>query len=156
MAKKKASRNKNKVQHPEEIAELAQRLNQLPDHDKGQVLRQANIPYLQSQWRPVFPTREILTLVNRTGRLAMLINLVMRLMATRRIAVEDLEVISEAKIRQNTVDPAIEMINAQISRIEEVLNKNQGRSGAASEDTAEREESADIGTADEPAKAEAN
>lgn len=163
MAKKKTSPNKNKVQYPEEVADIARRLSQLPDIDKGQALRQANIPFLQSGWRPVFPTREVLTLVNRAGRLTMLINLVMSLAASRKIAVEDLAVISESQIRQNTINPAIEMINEQISKIEETLNKNRGNHKSAETDTdktaeveeKEFESDPDNEEIDEPAEAKA-
>ncbi len=130
MAKNKNKSLQQKADNPEEVKAVSERLSQLSDNDKGMVLRRTGITYLQSRWRPLMPTPELRPLVNWTGRLTTLINLMMRLMTSRRLPVEDLTVISETKLRQNTIEPAVELLKAQCREIEKVLDKNRGNSGS--------------------------
>ncbi|MCF8037259.1 MAG: hypothetical protein K9K62_10340 [Desulfobacteraceae bacterium] len=125
---KTTSRFQFKAQDPKEVDSVAQRFEQLSDNDKGMVLRKVGVTYLQSRWRPLIPTPELRPVINMLGRLSTLINLVMRLFTSRKLPVEDLSVISETRIREDVVEPVVEILQAKAREIEAVLDTNKENS----------------------------
>ena len=130
MAKTKANQQPKpqppKPQSPDRINTAVQQYESLSETDKGFFLRRIDVVYLQSWWRPIHPTPELMQVINQFSRLSQLINTMMRFTASRRVAVEDLQVISEGKIRENVVRPIMDLLQHQCRKIEEVLN-NQDR-----------------------------
>jgi len=152
MAKNKPGKLQLKAQDPKQVDSAAQQFEALSENDKGIMLRKVGVTYLQSRWRPLIPTPEMRPIINWAGRLSTLVNLMMRLFTNRRLPVEDLSVISEAKIREDVVEPIVKILQAKCHEIEAVLNRNkersekanaknrkQERTAAANEDTPETE-----------------
>lgn len=127
MAKNKAGRFQLKIKNKEKVDSLTQEMSSLEDSDQGAVLSRLGVTFLQSRMRPLRPTPEIRTIVNKIGRLTTLMRLMFDLISSRRVPVEDLGVISETKIREEVVDPINEILDKAIHDIEEVLNKNKER-----------------------------
>ena len=128
MAKNKAPQKQQfKAEDPKQVDALTQQFQALSENDKGMMLRKSGITCLQSRWRPLRPTPEIQTVINKVGRLTTLMRLTMDLMGSRRLPVEDLSVISEDKLRKEAVEPINELLDKAIHDIEEVLNKNKER-----------------------------
>lgn len=127
MAKNNQTPIQFKVKNKAKVDELTKAMGELDDSDKGAVLRNLNITFLQSRWRPLLPTPELRPLINGIGRLSTLINLVMKLFTSRRMPIEDLDVISETRIREDVVEPITEIIQNKCREIEEVLNRNKER-----------------------------
>lgn len=127
MAKNKAGRFQLKIKNKEKVDSLTQEMSSLEDSDQGAVLSRLGVTFLQSRMRPLRPTPEIRTIVNKIGRLTTLMRLMFDLISSRRVPVEDLGVISETKVREEVVDPINEILDKAIHDIEEVLNKNKDR-----------------------------
>lgn len=130
MAKDKTQKYQHKIENPKAVESVTQQMGLLSDGDKGAVLRKIGVTYLQSRWRPLIPTPELRPVINMLGRLSTLINLVMRLFTSRKLPVEDLAVVSEAKIREDVIEPVVEILQAKCREIEKVLDKNQAKSKA--------------------------
>lgn len=125
MAKNKTNQFQLKIKNKAKVDHITQEMGELDDGDKGAVLRNLGITFLQSRWRPLMPTPELRPLINGVGRLSTLINLVMRLFTSRRMSIEDLDVISENRIREDVVDPVTKILQDKCNEIEEVLNRNR-------------------------------
>ena len=120
-----AKANRPRPQNPEKVSQALECYKQLSEHDKGLFLQKAGVFFLQFRWRPISPTPELRPVVNQLSRLALLINTLMRRVSVRRLGVEKLAVISEQRIRENFVQPAVELTQNQCREIEHVLDGNE-------------------------------
>lgn len=152
MAKTKATQQPKpqqpKPQSPDKINTAVQQYEGLSETDKGIFLRRIDVVYLQSWWRPIHPTPELMQVVNQFSRLSQLINTMMRFTASRRVAVEDLQVISEENIRQNVVRPIMDLLQHQCREIEEVFNKQGRRQNKKGSEEAEKSDKKALPEAD--------
>lgn len=125
MARENKRKPKTTADDPKKLNEASNAFASLSEQDKGILLRQNGIFFLQFSWRPTAPTPELRTVLNQLSRVSFLINRFMQQATMRRIEMEKLIAISESQIKEKMVQPVSELISAYSSDLQRILDGKQ-------------------------------